>query len=181
MPKGWVWCRLGEIVQVVSGVSYKKNDIVSQGIRILRGGNIQNNKILLFDDDVFISDSYYDETNEVKQGDVIIVASTGSSILIGKSGFAEYDMKGSQIGAFLRIIRPQINSISQYLKYIFESDFYKDYIRDIAKGTNINNIKNEYVTNFEIPYPPLAEQHRIVTKIEQTFAQLDELEKAIKV
>ena len=65
------------------------------------------------------------------------------------------------------------------MKIIFESDFYKTYIRNLAKGTNINNIKNEYLINFFIPLPPLAEQHRIVEKIEHIFAILDELEENI--
>lgn len=178
IPENWVWCRLGEIGEIISGVSYKKTDIVEEGIRILRGGNIQNSKILLLEDDIYISEKYKNENNNIKKADIVIVASTGSSLLIGKSGFVNQNFENIQIGAFLRIIRNR-EELCNFMKIIFESDFYKTYIRNLAKGTNINNIKNEYLINFFIPLPPLAEQHRIVEKIEHIFAVLDELEENI--
>lgn len=178
IPENWAWCRLGEIGEIISGVSYKKTDIVEEGIRILRGGNIQNSKILLLEDDIYISEKYKNENNNIKKGDIVIVASTGSSLLIGKSGFVNQNFENIQIGAFLRIIRNR-EELCNFMKIIFESDFYKTYIRNLAKGTNINNIKNEYLINFFIPLPPLAEQHRIVEKIEHIFAVLDELEENI--
>ena len=175
LPKGWTWCRLGEVANIISGVSYNKKDISNNGIRILRGGNIQNSKVLILEDDIFISENYKNETNSVKIGDIVIVASTGSNLLIGKAGFIKKDLDNTQIGAFLRIIRP-ISDICSFLQLIFISDFYRTYIRDLAKGTNINNIKNEYLTEFIIPLPPLAEQHRIVQKIETYFSFLDTIE-----
>ena len=178
IPENWAWCRLGEIGEIISGVSYKKTDIVEEGIRILRGGNIQNSKILLLEDDIYISEKYKNENNNIKKGDIVIVASTGSSLLIGKSGFVNQNFENIQIGAFLRIIRNR-EELCNFMKIIFESDFYKTYIRNLAKGTNINNIKNEYLINFFIPLPPLSEQLRIVEKIEHIFAVLDELEENI--
>jgi type I restriction enzyme ecoAI specificity protein len=175
LPKGWAWCRLGEVANIISGVSYNKKDISNNGIRILRGGNIQNSKVLILEDDIFISENYKNETNSVKIGDIVIVASTGSNLLIGKAGFIKKDLDNTQIGAFLRIIRP-ISDICSFLQLIFISDFYRTYIRDLAKGTNINNIKNEYLTEFIIPLPPLAEQHHIVEKIENYFSFLDTIE-----
>ena len=178
IPENWVWCRLGEIGEIISGVSYKKTDIVEEGIRILRGGNIQNSKILLLEDDIYISEKYKNENNNIKKGDIVIVASIGSSLLIGKSGFVNQNFENIQIGAFLRIIRNR-EELCNFMKIIFESDFYKTYIRNLAKGTNINNIKNEYLINFFIPLPPLSEQLRIVEKIEHIFAVLEELEENI--
>ncbi|WP_096030533.1 restriction endonuclease subunit S [Campylobacter lanienae] len=45
----------------------------------------------------------------------------------------------------------------------------------MAGGININNIKTEYLSNFLIPLPPLSEQQRIVSKIEEIFAILDRI------
>lgn len=53
IPKTWCWIRLGELIRVIGGVSYKKGDVVKNGIRILRGGNIQAMKVLTDEDDVF--------------------------------------------------------------------------------------------------------------------------------
>ncbi|MBR6116634.1 MAG: restriction endonuclease subunit S [Paludibacteraceae bacterium] len=57
------------------------------------------------------------------------------------------------------------------------SEYYRGHIRDLVKGTNINNIKEEYLTYMPIPLPPLAEQQRIVAKIEELFEQIDKITK----
>jgi type I restriction enzyme S subunit len=180
LKEGWKVVKLGEVCEIISGTSYNKNNIATNGIRVLRGGNVQDNKLFLFDDDVIIENSLIDKNKEVKYGDIVIVASTGSEILIGKPGYADKDFPNCQIGAFLRIIRPKQKELTSFLRYVFESDYYREYIRNLAKGTNINNIKNEYLNNFDVPLPPLAEQQLIVAQIETIFAQLDDIEKEVK-
>jgi type I restriction enzyme S subunit len=175
LPNGWIASRLDNLVSVISGTSYKKADPVETGIRILRGGNIQDSRINLYEDDVFIPQHFFDAEKQVQQGDIIIVSSTGSKTLIGKAGFSYADLKNIQIGAFLRVIRPESKNLAGYLRVIFASDFYRNHIRDFAKGTNINNIKVEHITDFVIPLPPLAEQQRIVTALEAAFNQLDSI------
>ena len=168
IPQSWEWVRLGLLVQVISGVSYSKSAITESGIRILRGGNLNENAELTFyDDDVFISSNYYDNDNEIRCGDIVIVASTGSSKVIGRPAIAIHDMSGVQIGAFLRIVRTQDLELSKWIATLFCSRYYRTYIRKISKGTNIKNLKAEYITGFAIPLPPLAEQKRIVAKIEE--------------
>lgn len=176
IPDSWQWCRLGEIVEIIGGVSYKKNDICNKGIKILRGGNIQDGKVIEYTDDVFVSMSYFQESNCVQKNDILLVASTGSSLLIGKTGFSEKDMKKTQIGAFLRIIRTITPFNAKYNNILFLSEYYKEYIRNLASGTNINNVKTEYLSNFLLSLPPLSEQKRIVAKIEELFSLLDQIQ-----
>ena len=145
------------------------------GLKILRGGNIQNGHIVLCEDDVFISDTLINERSNVKKGDIVIVASTGSSELIGKAALSLQDYPRTQIGAFLRIIRPQSIELSDYLGIIFQSELYKKHIREVAKGTNINNIKASYITEFIIPIPPFEEQKRITKKVCRLSAILSSL------
>lgn len=178
IPKGWEWVRLGEVIEIIGGVSYKKGDVLVDnfGMRVLRGGNIQNNSLILYDDDVYINKDSIAKEKIIREGDIIIVASTGSKTVIGKPAFIEKDYENIAIGAFLRIIRP-INILnSKYISKIFFSGIYRNYIRNISKGTNINNVKNEYLNNFIIPLPPLAEQKRIVEKVDELFALIDELD-----
>jgi type I restriction enzyme S subunit len=175
IPASWEWVKLGNILNIISGTSYDKKDVVNAGIRILRGGNIQSGKVLLDDSDVFLPNSYADTKKAIKNGDIIIVASTGSKEVIGKAGFIFMDSNDIQIGAFLRIIRALSPEIVSYLWIIFSSKFYKQHIQNSVSGTNINNIKNEYITDFIVPLPPLSEQQRIVVAVETAFKQLDSI------
>lgn len=61
---------------------------------------------------------------------------------------------------------------------IFDSDYYRKHIRDLSQGTNINNVKESFITEFVVPLPPLAEQKRIVAKIEELLPYIDRYEKA---
>ena len=178
IPENWMWVRLGRLITVISGVSYKKKDVCEAGVRILRGGNIQNLKVNISASDVFLPNMYFDKTKQVKVGDVLIVASTGSKTVIGKPGYIEYELPRTMIGAFLRICRPICKETSTYLYRIFCSEYYRQHIRNLAQGTNINNVKEEYITKLMISLPPLAEQKRIADKVSSLFAQLDAIDKA---
>ena len=165
IPQNWSFVRLKELAKVVSGVSYDKRDICNDGIRIIRGGNISNLSIVLLPDDVFLPQKYYDNKKEVKTEDIVIVASTGSKIAIGRPAFADKSFPQTQIGAFLRIVRPYVPNVYQYLKCLFASNYYREHISDLVHGNTINNIKTEYLDEFIIPFPPIREQKEIANKV----------------
>ena len=177
LPNRWSIIRLGDVIDVISGTSYQKTDIVptDSGIRILRGGNIQNGMIVLCEDDVFVNHRLSDKHLSLYRGDIALVASTGSRELIGKAAIAKRDYQNTQIGAFLRIIRPKATELSDYLGILFQSDYYKKHIQEAAKGTNINNIKTSYLTEFVVPLPPIKEQQRIIEKVNALFLILNHM------
>ena len=175
IPESWEWVRFSALITLVTGTSYKKNDVAKEGIRILRGGNIQNNAVFLFDDDVFLPISYADKEKTVHYGDTIIVASTGSKSVIGKPAFINTEHPFTQIGAFLRIARPLNLNMANYISLIFQSDYYREHIRNSVKGTNINNIKSEHIEKLLVSVPPLGEQKRITQRLVSLFNSIDAL------
>ena len=174
-PGSWKVIKMGELVRIISGVSYSKSDVTVSGIKVIRGGNIQAGEIIECDDDVYIDSRYAAPTNNIHKGDIVLVASTGSQQLIGKTGFARRDYVQTQIGAFLRILRPKDIRCADFLNLVFQSDYYRQYIRSLAKGTNINNVKNSYIEDFVIGLPPLQEQNRIVAITNKIFYMMDEI------
>ena len=172
VPNTWQYIRLKELIKLISGVSYEKADICSNGIRILRGGNVGYLTVQLQEDDVFLPAKYFDEEKQVKIGDVIIVASTGSKVAIGRAGFVEKDYSNTQIGAFLRIIRPNNIEFADYIKCLLSTDYYREHIRNKVHGNTINNIKSEYIEDFIVPLPPMKEQARIALRVKDLMSIL---------
>ena len=164
IPEKWEWCRFKQLIYLINGTSYKKNDVQNAGIRILRGGNIQDFKLVLEDSDVFLPLDYCDQEKNVKYGDVILVASTGSKTVIGKPAPITQEYDKVQIGAFLRIARSIDVDLFNWIKLLFQSDHYRSHIRHAVQGTNINNIKAEYIEDLLVPLPPKEEQERIALK-----------------
>ena len=155
----------------------------NSGIRILRGGNIQSYKLILEDSDVFLPLEYRDEEKNIQPGDTILVASTGSKAVIGKPAFVDKEYPNTQIGAFLRIARPIDPIIADYIALIFETEYYREHIRHSVQGTNINNIKAEYIENLLIPLPPHEEQVRVLAKLsglEPALVQYDNVENTLQ-
>ena len=179
LPDGWTICRMGDVIRLISGTSYDKSDVQESGIKILRGGNVQDGEIIERDDDVYVQMSREIAECNVRVGDIVIVASTGSADLIGKAGYIRKEYKYTQIGAFLRIARPIIRELSPYLNLIFSSEIYRSHIRVKAKGTNINNIKAAYINDFVIPLPPIDEQVRIVAAVKKYFGIIREIKAAL--
>ena len=145
--------KLGEIADIIGGVAYKPSDICDYGIRILRGGNINSRNIMLKDDDVFLPLSYTDQENQVHFGDTILVASTGSVDVLGKAATCFEEIPFTQIGAFLRIIRPKEQCYTMLISIAVNSEYFAKYIKSQARGTSINNITINYLKEFEIYCP----------------------------
>lgn len=178
IPSNWSWIHTGDVCSIISGTSYSKKDLDSDGIRIFRGGNVPDGgELTSLDDDVFVSKELEDREKQPNKNDVVIVASTGSQKVIGKPCIVLEDTNG-QIGAFLRIIRPFELINPKYFWCYMRSSLYRETISSLAKGTNINNIKNEYILNNIFPLPPFAEQERIVEKVDELMARVADLEQS---
>lgn len=154
LPVGWHYESLLSLVDIIGGVSYNIEDISEQGIRVIRGGNVQGNNIVLRDDDVYLPIAYCDHNNTLKKNDIVVVASTGSVEALGRTATVWEDMENVQIGAFLRILRPKQEKYAAYISAWLSGDFYLNYIRRVAKGTSINNIGRAHLKGFMIPMPP---------------------------
>ena len=168
IPNNWVWTRLGEVINIFRGLSYTKNDEVENGFLVLRGNNLTD-KGLTFLENIYVNEKIAKKGVEVKKDDVVLVASTGSSKVIGRACVVEEDYEKTTIGAFLILCRPKEIIAKNWVHYIFRTLRYRLYISEQAKGTNIKNIKNEYLENFSIPLSPLNEQKRIVEKLDFLF------------
>ena len=162
--------KLGEIADIIGGVNFEPTEIEPSGIRILRGGNIQNHSINLKDDDVFLPAQYENSINQIQVGDTIVVASTGSVEVLGKAATCFEAIPKTQIGAFLRLIRPKEPQFAMLISIAVNSEHFRKYIRAQAKGTSINNINLGHLNSYEFDAPTKSQKmssfyYNIETKI----------------
>ena len=178
LPENWCWTKIGSISSLHRGVSYKKTDAHTErrenSCLVMRGGNICEGSIDTEADNIYVDISLVAENQIVRKNDIIIVASTGSTKVIGRAGISKMDYLDVAFGAFLLLVRPSTKVNQRYIDYFFLSDNYRNRIKKLASGININNIRGEYITETLVPLAPLAEQQRIVDRIESLFTKLDE-------
>ena len=182
LPKGWKFVPLKEITSIIRGVSYPKEEAKlhpeENYVHILRGGNIQDGKIVFeTDDNVYVNSSLVGEEQFVLKDDVVIVASTGSKKVIGKAATIEEDSRCISFGAFLLLLRTNVID-KRFHSYFFQTQYYRNTISSLAGGININNIKKEHIENLQIPLPPLTEQKQIAEKLDKLFDQIETIKEA---
>ena len=174
LPKGWKREKVSSVAELFRGINYTKdvasNNPFKEGLPILRGNNI--NGELNFDDLVYVPKALIKKEQFIKKDDIIFAMSSGSKHLVGKSAVAKKDFNGSY-GAFCALLRISDDVNKKYVSYIFKGNSYRKLISEIAKGTNINNLKREHILDFELPLPPKPTQQAIVSKIEELFSELD--------
>lgn len=181
--------KLGDVVQQVRGVSYKPDDLRpdlnENSITLLRANNIRDGQINL-DDVLYIDRKKIKEQQILKAGDILICTSSGSKDLVGKAAYINCDMD-AVFGAFCKVVRPK-HEYSEYIGCYFDSPHYRRRISALSAGANINNIRNEHISELIIPLYDSKTQGRIVSVLnklstlislrKQQLAKLDELVKA---
>jgi type I restriction enzyme S subunit len=175
LPATWVWSEIGEIAELIRGVSYKKSDASSTPrpglLPILRANNIGDGK-LNFDELIYVPPQEISEKQYVRALDVVIAMSSGSKKLVGKAGQATSDFDGG-FGAFCGLVRTSELLDKRYVGFFFQSEIYRKAISEQSSGVNINNLRRQHIEQMPIPLAPLNEQRRIVEKIEELFTKLD--------
>lgn len=169
IPENWCWVRLGEIGETNIGLTYKPSDITNDGVIVLRSSNIQDER-MDYSDIVRVSCKITDK-NIAQIGDILICVRNGSRKLVGKCAIV--DAPDMAFGAFMAIYRSKSNP---YVKLMLNSRLFRQDL-DGVNTTTINQITQSMIKNQICPLPPLAEQQRIVAKVEKLMAEIDELEK----
>jgi type I restriction enzyme S subunit len=170
LPAGWVWERLGNLGETNIGLTYSPQDVSDEGIPVLRSNNIQNGKLDL--DDLVRVTCVLKQSAMVQDGDLLICARNGSRALVGKVAPIEHLKEPAAFGAFMAIFRSRINP---YLFHFICSPLFRRMI-DEVNTTTINQITQYNLRSTLAPIPPLAEQKRIVAKVDELMALCDQLE-----
>ena len=139
---------------------------------VLRATNI-NGKTLSFDQLVYVPAENINDQQILVRGDVVIASSSGSKEIVGKAGsFLDENFVGS-FGAFCTGLRPSVAILPSFFRYYFQTPSYRQSVSELSAGSNINNLKTGDLSSQCFPLPSVAEQARIVAKLEELLSDLD--------
>jgi len=177
IPDSWEWCRLKTILNVYSARRVHEKDWRSSGIPFYRAreiGKLADTGTV--NNDLFIDKSLYDEFSESGvplAGDLMVTAvGTLGKTYIVKEGEVFYYKDGSVL-----CFNNRFQMDAKYLKYYIESPAFIEQYANESQGTTVATLTMVRVNEYLIPLPPLAEQHRIVEKLEQLLGEIDKLKK----
>ena len=171
MPEGWAWCKIEEIAESNIGLTYKPEDVCSDGIPVLRSNNIKNRRICT--DGLIRVKTHILPKQFIGKGDLLICARNGSRNLVGKCALIEQDEEPMSFGAFMAVCRSAFN---RWIFLILNSSYFNQYL-DNSNSTAINQVTQSMLLSFNIPLPPKNERARIYSMVERLCSCVDELEK----
>ena len=168
IPDNWEWCQLFQIAEVIGGYAFQSADLKSNtGVRVIRISDITpqglSNKSI-------VRSSLKDAPSQyaIKDNDILIAMTGGT---VGKSLLLESMSEPMYLNQRVAIVRVSKDIDIKYLNLIIKSPLIQSIISDVKNSTN-DNISMADITGFPIPLPPLAEQRRIVAKIEELFGMI---------
>jgi len=174
LPYNWCLCNLGDVCMLENGFAFSSDQYKAKGTPLIRISNIKDNEISL-SSCVFINEGY-EEKYIVHSGDLLIAMSGATT---GKMGIynQKYVAYLNQRVGNIKIVDSNL-LFDKYRNYFLFSQ--KNKILELAYGGAQPNISGKVINSLFVPLPPLAEQKRIVKKIEELFLVIDTVEQALQ-
>ncbi len=170
IPESWKWVRLSQIATLENGDRSSKypveSDYVDFGVPFF-GAKDMDGAVMSFENVRYISEAKFSELGNGKLQDKDFICLLRGSV--GKCAIFVADERHHTgfVCAQMVIIRCSDVAVSDYLRVYLSSPYYLRYIDAKVTGTAVRQLPAKELSNVLIPLPPLAEQKRIVTKIEE--------------
>lgn len=182
LPKGWVWTSLTYCSrEIYRYPTFYGMEHLDSGIPVIRGEHIKGDATISHDWDDYwfvspeVSGKFPRTVTEVSD---IIMSVRGS---VGKIGIVDEQLKGAQVSPnCIKVALFKEQCLPSFVVYYLRSVSAQALINTLVNATTIQTIKAGLFTQIYVPLSPLAEQQRIVAKIEELFTRLDAGVEALK-
>ena len=171
IPKSWMWVRVGALFQHNTGKALNSINRTGKCLKYITTSNLYWNRFELNQlKEMFFTDSEIEKCT-VKKGD-LLVCEGGD---IGRAAIWQSD-KDIRIQNHIHRLRPYYPICVKFFYYLFF--LYKQAGLIGGKGIGIKGLSSKAIHVLVFPLPPLAEQKRIVVKIEELLPYIDSYEQA---
>ena len=175
VPENWCWTYIGNGFIVTSSKRVHKNDWLTEGIPFYRTRELVKLSNQGFvNNELYISEKLYDkfvaEYGKPQIGDILI-SGVGT---IGVPYVIESDRKFYFKDGNVIWLKNKALFLPRYIYYLYKSQFMYNQIHEMSAGTTVDTYTIVNAIKTKVPMPSVAEQQRIVDRIESLFAKLDE-------
>ncbi len=167
IPDSWRWVRLADVVNVLNGRAYGKQELLSEGTPVLRVGNL------------FTSNHWYYSNLNLEPEKY---CETGDLLYAWSASFGPFIWSGPKA-----IYHYHIWKLAPHAKAHFDVGYFHTYLQEktaeikaAGHGVSMVHMTKEKMEKIVVPYPPLAEQSRIVTRVEELMQLCDALEASVQ-
>ncbi|MFZ1415292.1 MAG: restriction endonuclease subunit S [Defluviicoccus sp.] len=180
-PSGWQWVPFSAVAAFENGDRSKKypkrGEYVATGVPWINTGHIEPDGALSRSTMHYITEEKFASLGggKIRPGDLVYCLRGAT---FGKTAYVDPFEKGA-IASSLMIIRPSGQIDRRYTFIYLTSPLGREQLRRFDNGTAQPNLSSASVKRYLIPLPPLAEQHRIVAKVDALMALCDRLEAAL--
>lgn len=177
LPQGWAWVKLNDLLSKIGAGSTPlggKQVYVNDGVPFLRSQNVWNEGLRL-DDVAYIKPETHQKMSgtHVSDGDLLFNI-TGASI--GRCAIVPDSFDTGNVSQHVVIVRSISKEVLQFLHLVLISNHVQQTVMDVQVGVSREGLSIGKLGQFIIPIPPLAEQYRIVAKVDELMALCDQLE-----
>ncbi|WP_462432938.1 restriction endonuclease subunit S [Phascolarctobacterium succinatutens] len=173
VPENWVWVRLGEVNKYIS----KSVNPISEPDKIFELYSVPS----MADNypEIIVGSDIGSSKQSVCKDDVLLCKINPRINRVWKvSQFTDNELIASSEWIIIRNNHIDAN----YLRYCFQSKYFREFMLSNVSGVggSLMRAQPKYVQTYPIPLPPLSEQQRIVERIEELFAKLDEAKERLQ-
>jgi len=177
LPYGWRWARLHELFRVITDGDHQPPPKASEGVPFLTIGNISGGTID-FNGCRFVTKDYFESLDAIRtpeHGDIlytVVGATYGRPVVVTTE-------RPFCVQRHIAILKPSRLMNRRYLLQLLSSAYVYSQATSALTGTAQPTVPLRPLRNFLAPLPPLAEQHRIVAKVDELMALCDQLEQQL--
>jgi type I restriction enzyme S subunit len=173
-PSGWEWVRLSSLFKVITDGDHQPPPKTERGIAFLTIGNITTGR-LDFANCRFVAKEYVESLPAYRKPNFGDILYTVVGATYGRPAYVDSEREFC-VQRHIAILKPTDEVNVRFLCFLLASALVFEQATRSITGTAQPTIPLRPLRNFIVPLPPLAEQHRIVAKVDELMTLCDRLE-----